>query len=67
MFIKLTGIGANTIAINADNICFIKTIYYSNYSSMIVFTSDTTLKVKESSAEILEMIERSKNGTRTDN
>jgi hypothetical protein len=66
MFIKLTGIDDKTIAINADNICFINTVYYSNYSSIIVFTSDTMLKVKESSAEILKMIGRSENGKGTD-
>ncbi len=61
MFIKLTGINDKTIAINADYICYIKPIYYCHYSSIIVFTNDTMLNVKESCNEILKMIERSEN------
>jgi uncharacterized protein YlzI (FlbEa/FlbD family) len=67
MFIKLTGIDDKTIVINADNICFISTIYDSNYSSIIVVTSGNMLKVKESCNEIQKMIERSENGKGTDN
>ena len=69
MLIKVTGIEGGAYLINPNRIMLIE--YYESEPNkkitQIIFKPTEFLRVQESFDEILELIERSENGKRTDN
>lgn len=69
MLVKVTGVEGGTYLINPDRIALVERYKARSGKdgSTIVFETETFLRVSETLDEILDIVERSENGTKRDN